>query len=362
MASSGHKVVDLPGREGPMDFVDPYTDEDSPEPAKAPPAPLSNPVRNKPLKIAPPKPQGQVASMFPAEPSPIPDSVPGRPAPEPIPVIASGDGRKVAFLLAQYKAASPLMLYTVAANWDRQHHGLMLNYGDAFVIHSRNTLATRFLRETNFEWGLFVDDDMILPAGNPRWFKEATGWTDYPDILAGVKTVDRLMSHRKKLVGALYFGRNHRGTGRPMYAEGMNNPAAAKAARNLKGERNIVPTAWLGTGCLLVHRDVLNDIVRRFPHLVPDDPKEAIRFFSPAPDGVLTRVRSAKAALQSGDVELAKKLLDDSMTLESLANAWAGEDVVFTTRARMSGHQPYVDFGCICGHVGSCVWGPSNTV
>ena len=237
----------------------------------------------------------------------------------------------------------------------------MVNFGDAFIVHSRNRLAHRFVEETTFEWALFVDDDMVLPCGSSTWFKQATGWKDIPDALAGLNAIDRLMSHGKTVVGGLYFGRNHRGEGKPMFAEGFRSPDVAKEARNLKSNRALRPTAWVGTGCLLVHRSAFEAIRDRLTHLRPVDPKDPIRYFSPAPDGALSRIQAAARALEQGDVKSAQALLHEALSPESMANAWAGEDVVFSNRCRAVGHQPHVDFGLVCGHVGSAVWGPGNT-
>jgi len=39
----------------------------------------------------------------------------------------------------------------------------------------------------------------------------------------------------------------------------------------------------------------------------------------------------------------------------------AGEDVQFCTRAAQAGHQPHVDLGVVCAHVGGMAFGPRNT-
>lgn len=38
-----------------------------------------------------------------------------------------------------------------------------------------------------------------------------------------------------------------------------------------------------------------------------------------------------------------------------------GEDVQLSTRAKESGHQPFVDCGLIIGHAGTTIFGPYNT-
>lgn len=338
--------------EGPVEGTDPEVDAPVVPPTQ--PTKVELPIRTKPLPVA---------SHPAAKPLPIlPDVVGSHSDEGSLPVVTAEDGRKVALLLPQYKQTNPLTLYSLMVSRDRKEMGMLMSYGDGFIIHSRNVLAHRFIEETNFEWALFVDDDMILPCGKAGWFKHVTGW-DVPDSLAGVKTVERLMSHGKPLVGALYFGRSHHGQGKPMFAEGFHNKEVAKEARNVRASaRGIRATGWVGTGCLLVHRSVFTAIRDRFPYLRPDDPKEAIRYFSPAADGALTRLHAAESALLSGDVERAKKLLAEANSPAAMAHAWSGEDVTFCTRARMVGIQPHVDLGTVCGHVGSAVWGPTNTV
>lgn len=375
MADPRKQVVNLPGRDAPVEGTDPEPEDETPTPAPAPtPASIPTvPGRRIPSKADLPKavqatvtarpvPQAlRQRAQLPREPLPnVEAQSPLHPSGV-LPTVTAGDGRKVAILCPFYKSATPLTMYSILGNWDRAQHGFLLNYGDGFIVHSRNRLAERFLTETNFEWGLFVDDDMVLPCGNSSWFRQATGWDDFPEALASVKAVDRLLSHGKSLVGALYFGRDHRGRGKPMFSEGFWNEAIAKESRNVKSNRGIRPTAWVGTGCLLVHRTVLESIRSTFTHLEPSDPKEPFRFFSPAPDGALSRLHATQAALADGNIELAKRLVSEALHPNAMVNAWSGEDVVFTTRARMAGHQPYVDFGCVCGHSGSAVWGPGNT-
>lgn len=351
--------VDETGLDGPTEMTDPEVDL---PPTKGPATPVAPRAKPRPQAV-PVRPRtAPPAPVLPAAPIPLPTVVPPHSTgEEPLPTVTTPDGRKVVLLMPQYKSTCPMTLYSVAAVWDRATTGLAINYGDAFIIHSRNRLADRFVEENRFEWALFVDDDMVLPCGNAPWFRQITGWDGCPDSIAGANTIPRLLSAGKTVVGGLYFGRNHLGKGKPMYAEGFHNPAEAKEARNLKANRTVRPTAWVGTGCLLVHRSVFTDIRNRFSHLRPSDPKEPFRYFSPAPDGALSRIHAASKALEEGDVEKAKELLHQATGPESMVNAWAGEDVVFSSRCRAVGHQPHVDFGLVCGHVGASVWGPGNT-
>lgn len=199
--------------------------------------------------------------------------------------------------------------------------------GDSMIVNSRNKLANRFL-DTNCEYSVWLDDDMIPPTGNPEWFRymtfcdewsEFTGNQKIPDSALAVPFIDRLVSHGKSIVGATYVGRQLRG--RPMFHEGVNTIEGNRLARNYPG--TLEQTDWVGTGCLLVHRQVYIDMKNAYPELAPTDEMPQWDFFRLLPG--------------------------------------RGEDASFCTRAKKIGHQPFVDLGLYCAHVGKASYGPWNT-
>lgn len=189
----------------------------------------------------------------------------------------------------------------------------------ARIHYSRNRLAAQFIASES-EWSIWLDDDMIPPIGNSSWLRWISNLpSNYPENFANQEYVGRLLSHNKKLVGGLYFGRNENGS--PMFHEGLISRSAHMAARAFTDE--LRPTEWVATGTICVHRDVFLDIKNACPEIAPKNPKGHWGFFD-----------------------------------ESDGN---GEDVSFCLRAKKAGHQAHVDLGLISGHVGHCVYGPHNT-
>jgi hypothetical protein len=228
---------------------------------------------------------------------------------------ANWEGKRVMLCLPWYAGVSPHTAVSVMGLYERPKMGVLLNAGNSFIAHSRNQIATQFLK-SGVEWSMWFDSDMIFPTGNAAWFNSVTGF-NLPDKFAGVHTINRLMGHGKTLVGGMYFQRQD--TGKPCYSEGCDS--AGERVRARRGPRDEVrPMKWVGTGCLLVHRDVFLSIAAK-------NPKLNGFWFS------------------HGD--------------ESLLHL--GEDVLFCQRAAAAGHTPHVDLGLVCGHAGQKIFGPFNT-
>lgn len=239
----------------------------------------------------------------------------------------------------------------------------MLNFGDAFVAHSRNTCVDAFLR-TTCEWMLTIDDDMVVPFGHSEWFKTHTRFEDFPEWALKLNALDRLMSHRKTLVGALYFGRHPNGP--PVYNEGSMTPQEAAYARRAPYDL-VKPTRWVGTGCMLIHRSVFEDIEKKFPRLARGPDGKGGHWFTSTEASLVDRIQTLRDQLQSGPLDGNKAYAAMSGLESLLARAkdenslGVGEDVSFCLRAAVAGHQPHVDMGLVCGHLGHCCYGPRNT-
>lgn len=267
------------------------------------------------------------------------------------------EGRQVCISLPFYKHTNPITAFSIMGLIDRTRTKVMLRWGDAFVIHSRNVLAQDFLK-TGLEWQLFIDDDMVVPWGNPAWYRSFTGF-DIADRFSGLHTIDRLLSHGKTLVGGLYFGRWE--GGKPVYAEAQDNIEEAKFAA--RGPHDICKiTRWIGTGCLLIHRSVYLDIEKRFPHLSrhPDTGENA-NFFTPDGGDIRGPFREAIKILNDtgtpeGRIAKACEVLEAAERRVGKQGLGIGEDVTFCLRAADAGHPAHVDMGLLCGHVGSAVF------
>lgn len=264
---------------------------------------------------------------------------------------------KVLIATPWQKQLSPMTAFCVAQLTDSRRTSSALHYGDAFVAHSRNSIADQFLA-SKLEWMLTIDDDMIIPFGNSRWFQAFTGFKFEEKFLAW-NALDRLMSHDKTLVGALYFGRHEGGKG--VYNEAGANPTENDYAK--RGPYDLAkPTRWVGTGCMLIHRSVFEDIEKRFPRLARTSNGAGGNWFTSTEatlvDG-LTRIRdSVQGKPLTGDI--AYKMLEGLTSLLAISEhenpLGSGEDVSFCLRAQAAGHQPYVDMGLRCGHVGHRVF------
>lgn len=259
------------------------------------------------------------------------------------------------------KQSNPLTALCVGQLFDRRNMSMCMVHGDAFVAHARNRIADSFLA-SDHEYLMFIDDDMLVPFGDADWFKANYGGP-IPDWSAGLHAVDRLLMSGKKLIGGLYFGRYPKAP--PMFGEGMRPDIAAYARECPKDE--IRPTKWVATGCMLIHRDVFLDIEKKFPNLARKHDGYGGQFFSTSEHQLHTDIEDIRKFMSEGPMSGEKCIKAYSMIEKACADAkhnstlGMGEDVQFCVRAAQAGHQPYIDMGLVCGHIGTTVWGPHNT-
>lgn len=242
----------------------------------------------------------------------------------------------------------------------------LMNYGDAFVSHSRNGCADVFLK-SDIDWLLSIDDDLIVPIGsgkeNADWFNAHTG-LNLPEKFAGQNAVDRLVSHGKTLIGGLYWGRSLKG--KAMYAEGMNVPSEAEFAR--RGPHDLIrETRWVATGFQLTHRSVFEAIEKKFPRLARGPNGKGGQWYSSSEHTAMETIDSVRELLSRGPLsgETAHKALSmlevGASEARRKSSLGAGEDVTFCVRAKEAGHPAFVDHGLWCGHVGQLVYHGKNT-
>lgn len=267
------------------------------------------------------------------------------------------EGKKVCIAAPWYKTSEPRTAFSIMALLDRNKTAVMLDFGDAFIAHSRNKLANQFLK-SNMEWMLTIDDDMVLPFGNAGIFRSFTGF-NFPDKFAGLNSIDRLLSHGKTLVGALYFGRWAHG--KPVYAEGSES--AKEEAFVRRGPHDMCkPCRWVGTGAMLIHRTVFTAIEAQFPHLARNADGTGGNWFTSSEHDLAKAVTEALAAIdRCEDIHVVREILQRGQNLSRrFSGLGTGEDVVFCHRAAQAGHQPHVDLGLVCGHTGSYCYGPKK--
>ena len=264
-------------------------------------------------------------------------------------------GPKVLIAMPWQKSVSPVTATCMAQLIDRRRCSSALHFGDAFVAHTRNSIADTFLA-SKCEWMLTLDDDMVVPFGDPAWFRFYTGFK-FPEKFMSLNALDRLMSHGKTLVGALYFGRSPKAP--PVYNEGLQEADHAR-----RGPHDVCkPTRWVGTGCMLIHRSVYEDIERRFPRLSRASNGGKGQWFTSTEASLLDSVAKIRDGLQRDATPAgafsALNQLEHALAVSNAENfLGSGEDVSFCLRAAAAGHQPHVDMGLICGHLGTFCYGP----
>ena len=254
--------------------------------------------------------------------------------------------------LPWHKFAHPLTAFSVMGLLDRRRMAVAMVFGNAFVIHSRNKLATNFLK-SDHEWLLMIDDDMIVPFGDAEWYKAHCGFP-VSDQFAGINAIDQMLSRGKTLIGALYFGK-HTG-GKAVYSEAFKDPKENAYAE--KAPMDVVkPTRWVGTGCILIHRSVFEDINKKYPFLAPTKNRVG-QWFSPAEQDLISIFPELDIVFkeQCPDSEKLAKiqvLLQKAATIsKNNFGLGIGEDVQFCIRAAAAGHIPHVDMSVVCGHAG----------
>jgi len=265
------------------------------------------------------------------------------------------ENKQVMLCLPFYKTTNPRTLFALMTLFDKRRMALSLDFGDAFVAHSRNKLADQFLR-SGMEWCLMCDDDNLPPFGNADLYNQFTGFS-LPPKFAGLHGIDRLLSHGKTLVGGLYRGRWPHS--KSIFAEGVQLEKYVDA-----GPRDeLRPTQWVGFGWVLLHRSVFLDIEKKFPRLARKPDGTGSNFFTSSEHDLVEAATLAIQELDRGlDFEKARELLDNGLAIsQRMSNLGVGEDVQFCRRAAQAGHQCFVDLGLIVGHLGEMVYMPGKT-
>jgi len=210
-----------------------------------------------------------------------------------------------------YKTTNPVTAATQVAfalDFGRDKIRFDMCIGDAIIGHSRNRIAHKFL-ETDAKWLVMIDDDIIPCIGRPAWIRHwvqaARNLDDLPLQRHGLH---RLIGAGKTLVGGAYFGRQEGGA---LMCSDNSLYSRAKVYEDI-----VVPVDWVGTGFILIHRKVFDDIKQKYG----DELKVSV------PDYEIDYFRQ----------------IDGSK----------GEDVSFCLKAKSAGHQPHIDLGLPIFHVG----------
>jgi hypothetical protein len=176
--------------------------------------------------------------------------------------------------------------------------------GDSNIYRSRNLMVERFMA-TDAKWLFFLDDDIVPAIGRAEWFRSwVPSAATAPTNALQRHILHRLIGAGKTLVGAAYF--QHGGMGRIACSDLSLEPAARSYTDR------VAPVDWVGTGALMVHRKVFEDIREAFPEL-HSTASSPFNYFGP--------ISHAK-----------------------------GEDISFCERAKKAGHQCHIDLGIPVKH------------
>lgn len=219
-------------------------------------------------------------------------------------------GRDVFVGFPCYKTTNPVTAFAMIAmalDFGRDKIRFDMSIGDAMIYHSRNVLAQKFL-ETDAKYLLMIDDDIIPCIGRPAWMRSTVAAArNIAEQPLQRHVIHRLVGSGKTLIGGAYFGRQE---GAPLMCSNRDLASQAREYRDFYH-----PVDWVGTGCILIHRKVFEDIEQKFPELKPEKAGEPFDFFHPIKSNM-------------------------------------GEDVSFCHRAKLAGHQPFIDLGTPVFHVG----------
>jgi hypothetical protein len=196
---------------------------------------------------------------------------------------------------------------------------------DTRIERSRNMLAKRFL-QSGCSWSLWVDCDVAAPIANGNYFRWLTGSGAISNEACEFDVVNRLLSHKKPVVGGVYASRRYHG-GLVIQPEikprSHEDKLLANQIRRGQGQ-GLAAVEWLGFGCALVHREVFLEVQRRYPQLAPQEELAPWRFFHVEHD--------------------------------------EGEDEAFCQRVRSCSIPIWLDTQLICGHVGNMMFLPEHTL
>lgn len=202
----------------------------------------------------------------------------------------------------------------------RNHQMPLILKSETLLIRGRNIIVERFL-STKCEWSLWVDSDMLIPFGNAEWFKEKSKISNLRPEQYGFDVLKRLLSHRQDFVGAVYAARTERSQ---MVIQPDLDPRG-QADRELADQirknqaYGLKDVAWLGFGCVLIHRRVFEAVSRTDPE-----------------------IRNGKASFFD-------------------TTGSKGEDIRFSERAAAAGFRPKLDPELVCGHLGRQCFKPEDT-
>lgn len=224
-------------------------------------------------------------------------------------------GDKLMILVPLAGAPQPKMMDSLLRLYDRKEMGY-----ERFAFNNlsvaRNALAARFLH-SSAKWAFWMDGDMLHPAGDAPWYKEAAELPNLPDQFAGLHAIYRMLVHNKTIVSCHYVSRARSAV--PQFGGGD----ARKSELRRGPQDRLIEVPWAGMGGMLTHKSVFEDIIKTQGN--------EIRM---KPGGIGARFGYEYAFFNPIDLET------------------CGDDVPFCLRAGKAGHKTHVDLAVVSAHLG----------
>lgn len=263
-------------------------------------------------------PLASVDKLLAFDPSPLESTVSAVPTPSATPAQARPTppvGEKLMILVPLAGTPQPKMVDSLLRLYDRKEMSYeRFSFNNLSV--SRNALAARFL-QSSAKWAFWMDGDMLHPAGDPTWFKEAAELPLLPDTFAGLHAIYRMLVHQKMIISCHYVSRSSSAT--PQFGGGELRKAEMR-----RGPQDLlIEVPWAGMGGMLTHRSVFEDII-----------KTQGKEIGMKPGGIGTRFEYQYDFFGPIDRET------------------PGDDVPFCIRAVKAGHKTHVDLAVQSLHIG----------
>lgn len=244
-----------------------------------------------------------------------------------LPMMAAEEGHeagpKIMLGLPWVKSTHPMVAFALMALIKLKKENVIIvpKCGDSMIYHARNKLAKRFL-ESDCEYLMMVDDDTVVPVGNPDLLRTLLSLPDsFPFNTLNHNAIDRMVSQKKDVVGLTYWQRKDNGA--PLFASGLSEVNARRQAR--EGRNGLIQTKWVGTGAIMIHRSVFERIREHYgDKLIQPEECGSYGYFYP--------------------------------------DMFGGEDTSFCRRAREAGCQVFADVGCQALHIGFKVYGAHTAI
>lgn len=234
------------------------------------------------------------------------------------------EGRQLLIGHPAYSFCEPGMVLTLIAamrNFGQDKAGFT-QVEQTLIDEARNELGRRLIRHKTADRIIMVDHDMVLPCGQAEYMNSRFE-ANLPPQYAGVNFISRMMSYPKEMgiVGATYVGRHPKGKIQCSAGfESQHEDAWIRA----HPEAGLKQVGWVATGCIMIHKWVLEKMSEQAPRLFPDVvTPHGVNWFSKGPG--------------------------------------YGEDAAFGLRAQKCGIASYIDCSLIAGHTGKFTFWPNNT-